>query len=95
MLDRRPARENRIERGDELVGDRAAQAAVRKLDNVLLRAGRIPAALENLAVDADIAELVDDDGEFSPLRVRQHVANERGLARAQKAGDDRAWHARE
>src|SRR3954465_12009742 len=95
MLDRRLPRQDDVERGNELVCDGAAQASVRKLDDVLLRTGRVAAALEDLAVDAEIAKLVDDHREPSPLRMRQHMADERGLARSQKAGDDRAWHPRE
>ena len=91
----RLARENGVERRHELVGDRAAQAAVGELDDVLLRAGGVAAALEDLAVDADVAEFVDDDGEPAALRIREHVADQRGLSRAEKAGDDGAGHARE
>ena len=63
------ARQNGVERRHELVGDGAAQAAIGEFDDVLLRAGVIAAAFENFAVDADVAELVDDDGEAAALRV--------------------------
>ena len=63
VLDRGPARQDHVERRHEFVRHRAAQAAVGELDDVLFRAGRVAAALEDLAVDADVAELVDDDGE--------------------------------
>ena len=89
------AREDGVERRHELVRDRAAQAAIGELDDVLLRAGGVAAALEDLAVDADVAELVDDDGEPAALRIRQHMADQRRLSRAEKAGDDGAGHARE
>ena len=89
------ARQNGIERRHEFVGHRAAEATVGELDDVLLRAGGIAAAFEDLAVDADIAELVDDDGKTAALRVGQHVADERRLTGAEKAGDDGAGHARE
>src|SRR3546814_685509 len=46
------------------------------------------AALEDLAVDAEVAELVDDQGNAPPARVLQQVADRRGLAGAEKAGDD-------
>ena len=89
------ARQDGVERRHEFVGDGAAQAAVGQFDDVLLGAGGVAAAFENFAVDADIAELVDDDGEAAALRIGEHVANERGLAGAEKAGDDGAGNARE
>ena len=55
----------------------------------------IPAAFENFAVDADVAELVDDDGEPAALCIRQHMADQRGLAGAEETGDDGAGHAGE
>jgi hypothetical protein len=58
--------ENGIERRHELVGDRAAQAAVGELDDVVFRAGFVAAAFEDFAVDADVAEFVDDDGKRRP-----------------------------
>src|SRR5262249_13093751 len=73
----------------------AAQAAIGELDDVLLRTGVVEAALQNLAVDADIAELVDDDGEPAALRIGEHVADQRRLAGAEKAGDGGARHAGE
>ena len=63
------ARQNGVERRHEFVGDRAAQAAIGQFDDILLRASVVAAAFENFAVDADIAELVDDDGEPAALRI--------------------------
>ena len=42
-----------------------------KLDDIFLRAGRITATLQDFAVDADVAEFVDDDGQPAALRVTQ------------------------
>ena len=95
MLDRRPAVEDQIERRHEFVGDRAAQTAVGEFDDVLFRAGRVTAALQDLAIDADVAELVDDDREPASARIGQHMANERRLAGAQEASDDSARNARQ
>ena len=89
------ARQNGIERRHEFVGHRAAQAAVGQFDDVFLGAGGVAAAFENFAVDADIAELVDDDGEAAALRIGEHVADQRRFAGAEKAGDDGAGNARE
>ena len=51
----------------EIVGNGAAQAAIGQLDDVVLGAGRVAAAEQQLAVDAELAELVDDDGEPPPV----------------------------
>ena len=48
----------------------------------------IAAALQDLAVDADIAELVDDQRDAPALGILQQVADQRGLAGAEEAGDD-------
>ena len=94
LIDRWLAGENEIERGHELVRHRAAQAAVGELDDVLLRAGGVAAAFEDLAVDADVAELIDDHRQAAPAGVGKDVADQRSLPGAEKAGDDRAWDAR-
>ena len=73
----------------EIVGDGAAQAAIGELDDVLLGAGGVAAAEQHLAVDAELAELVDDDGEPPPVgAVRQQMPHEARLAGAEEAGDD-------
>jgi hypothetical protein len=95
MLDAWLARENQIECGDELVRHRAAQAPVGQLDDILFGAGGVAATFENFAVDADVAEFVDDHRDPSALRVSEQMADQRRLAGAEKAGDDGARHARE
>ena len=89
------ARQNGVERRHEFVGNRAAQAPVGQFDDIFLRARIVAAAFEDFAVDTDIAEFVDDDGEAAALSVGDHVANERRLAGAGEAGDDGAGDARE
>ena len=84
--------ENGIKGWYEFVRDRAAQAAIGELDD--LRTGRITASLQDLAVDADVAELVDDHRKLAALRMRDEMPDERGLAGAEKAGDDGAGNAR-
>ena len=88
MIGLRLARDERHHRGREIVGDRAADAAVGKFDDRLFRAGRVGAAFEEIAVDADVAELVDDEREPPPAGVREQMADQRRLAGAEKAGDD-------
>ncbi len=87
--------QNGVERRHEFVGHRAAQAAIGQFDDVLLRTGGVAAAFEDFAVDADVAEFVDDDGEAAALRIGEDMADQRRFAGAEKAGDDGAGNARE
>ena len=89
------ARQDGVKRRHEFIGHRAAQAAIGELDDILLRAGGVAAAFEDFAVDADVAEFVDDDGQPPALRVGEDVADQRRFAGAEKAGDDGAGNARE
>ena len=82
------ALEQLLHGGDELVGDGAADAAVGELDHVLLAAGFVAAAGEDFVVDAEIAELVDDERDALAPGVRKEVPDQRGLAGAEEAGDD-------
>ena len=69
----------------------AAQAAVGQLVNAaggLFFSATDAALLEDFAIDAQFAELVDDDRDAAALGVVEHVAQQRGLARAEKAGND-------
>ena len=80
-------RHQRLQRGDEVVGDGAADAAVRQLDDVLGRAGGVGATLEDVAIHAHRAELVYDHRQAQPLGVGHQMAHQGRLARPQKAGD--------
>jgi hypothetical protein len=53
-------RQQRLDRGDEIIGDGAAEAAVGELDDVFLRARLDAAGAQDVAVDADVAEFIDD-----------------------------------
>ncbi len=77
-----------LHRGDEVVGHRAADAAVGQLDHVLLAAGLDAAALQEVAVDAEVAELVDDERDAPAAGVLEEVADQRRLAGPEEAGDD-------
>ncbi len=46
------------------------------------------ALLEDFSVDAQLAELIDDDRNAPPFGVVEHVPQQGGLARAEEAGDD-------
>ena len=88
MVGPRLARQQRRHGGGEIVGDRAADAAVGELDDRLARAGLVGAALEQVAVDADVAEFVDDEREAPSAGIGEEVTDQRRLAGAEKAGDD-------
>ena len=47
----------------------------------------VAAAFQNLAVDADIAEFVDDERDAAATGILQQVADEGGLSGAKEAGD--------
>ncbi len=80
--------EQRLHRRDEILGHGAADAAVRQLEDIIFGAGLVAAALEDVAVDAEITEFVDDERYALAIRVVEQMADEGGLAGAEKAGDD-------
>jgi hypothetical protein len=45
-------------------------------------------ALQHLSIDADAAELIDDDGEPLAARGLEEMTHERGFASTEKPGDD-------
>src|SRR6266511_4940751 len=93
MLDRGCSRQDRIQRRDKVVSNRAAETAVGEFDDVLLRTRLLAARLENFPVNADSAELVHDHGQPPPICVGQDVPDQCRFAGSEKAGHDRAGHA--
>src|SRR3546814_8627760 len=81
------AREDRPNRWQEVVRHGAADAAVGQFHHVLLVAALDAAALHDLRVDAEIAELVDDERDPPPAGIAQQVADGAGLAGPEEAGD--------
>src|SRR6056297_2128918 len=77
-----------FQRRYEIFGHGAADAAVGQFHHVILGAAFDAAALEDAAIDAKIAEFVDNKRDALAIRVFQHVANEGGFPGAQKTGDD-------
>ena len=59
----------------------AADAAVVHLEHFFVGVD------DELVVDADLAEFVDDDGEFLAVRLGQNAVEQRGLAGAEIAGE--------
>ncbi|MNR09105.1 hypothetical protein D3C85_1252940 [compost metagenome] len=76
---------------EELFLHGAAQAAVGQLIDAavgLFFAATDAALFEDFAVDAQLAKLVDDHRDAPPLGVVEHMPQQRGLARAEEAGND-------
>ncbi|MNS31196.1 hypothetical protein D3C72_632450 [compost metagenome] len=76
---------------EELFLHGAAQAAVGQLVDAtggFFFGATDAALLEDFAVDAQFAELVDDHRNAAALGVVEHVAQQGSLARAEEAGDD-------
>jgi len=76
----------RAEDADEIAAHRAADAAVVHLDNLLV------AGLDDLVVDADLAELVLDHRDAVAVVLLQDPVEQRGLAAAEEPGEDRHRH---
>ena len=74
--------------GDEVIGDRAADAAIGQLHHIFFAAGFIPTAFQDITIDTQIAKLIDDQGYPATLCILQHMTNEGCFARAKKASDD-------
>jgi hypothetical protein len=74
----------------QVLAQGAADAAVRHLDQGLVRAGKTEAgaaaAAHEIGVDVHLAHVVDDNGHAPVLAVAQHVVEKGRLARAEKAG---------
>ena len=95
MIGLRVERQNSFQRRDEIIGDRAADAAIGEFHHLHRRAAWVAAIGDEVAVEADITELVDDDGDPPPAGMRQHMAHERRLSGTEEAGDDgdgNLWH---
>src|SRR4029077_18686269 len=78
------------EGGNEIVRHRATDATVGQLHDAVFRAALDAAALQNLAVDADVAEFIDDHRKAAPAGILEYMADERRLAGTEEARDDRA-----
>ena len=74
------------QRGDQVATHRAAQAAGGQRQQGLVATGY------QFVIQADLAEFVDDDRGAREGRVAQDASDQRGLATAEKAGDDGDRH---
>ncbi len=76
---------------EELFLHRAAQAAVGQFVDAaagFFFGAADGALLEDFAVDAQLAELIDDHRDTPALGVVEHVPQQRGFARTEETGDD-------
>ena len=89
MIGPRFAGQQGLDGGHEVVRHRAAQAAVGEFDDALLGTRFDAAGAQDVAVDADVAELVDDEGETPTVGLLEQVPDHGGLAGSEEAGDDR------
>ena len=74
---------------DQILTQRAADASVGQLDQLLLRAVEMTLARDEGRVDVDLAHVVDDDGDPPAIAIGENVVEECGLACAQKSGTAR------
>ena len=72
---------------EEIIRDGTADAAIGELDDILLAAILDTAAEQNFAVDAELAEFVDQEGEPPAIIVFNHIADQTRLAGTKEAGD--------
>lgn len=84
MLHLRLAAEDLFNGRLEIIRDRAADAAIGQFDDVFLRAALNAAAFENFAIDADITELIDDDGQSLAIKLFEKTAQQRGFSGPRK-----------
>ena len=81
-------REQRFDRGREIVRDGATEAAVGEFDDVFCGTILDAAGAQDFSINADIAELIDHERKATVARVLDHMPDQRCLAGAKKAGDD-------
>src|SRR5690606_6986295 len=79
--------EKAVQRAHEIAADRAAHAAVAHLEQLLIGLD------DEIAVDAGLAELVDDDRIAAAMILRQDAVQQRRLAGPEIAGQPRGWDA--
>ena len=72
-----------LDNADQVAPHRAADAAIVHLEDFLIDAD------DEVVVDADLTELIDDDGVFLPMRFRQNAVEQCRLAGAEITGQDR------
>ena len=71
------------QRRQKILCDGAADAAVRELDHLVAGAG-IAAREQQLAIDAELAEFVDEEADAAPFGMDEKMAHEARLARRPK-----------
>jgi hypothetical protein len=73
----------------EIAAQRAADAAVRHLHELLLAPLQVHPRLHEVRIDVHLRHVVDDHGDAQPFAVVEHMVQERRLAGAEKTGEHR------
>ena len=71
----------------EVVRHRAADAAIGEFDDIVYRTGLLAATFQHLAIDTEIAKLVDDERNAFAVRRLQKIADQSRFTGTEKAGD--------
>mmetsp|Transcript_2132 Transcript_2132/g.6575 ORF Transcript_2132/g.6575 Transcript_2132/m.6575 type:complete len:291 (-) Transcript_2132:97-969(-) len=90
QLARPDSRGELLEHGDQVRTDRAADAAVHHLDDLLIRL-HLRVLLKQHVIDANIAELILDDGDLLAVLCGEDMVEQGGLAASEEAGQHRHW----
>ena len=72
-----------LQRGTQVFADGATHATIAHLDDLLVGLGD-----QNVGINVLLTELVFNDGNLHAVSFGKHTLEQRGLARAQKAGQD-------
>ena len=72
---------------EEVLAERAADAAVLHLHDLLLALDQV-LVLDQAGVDVQLGHVVDEDGDLEALLLLQDILEQRGLAGAEEAGEE-------
>ena len=86
MVRTRVLRQQLLHAWQEVIGDRAADTSVGKLDDVVSAAAFGAAILKHRTIHADVAELVDNQGEPLAVGLGDDVADQRGFTGPEEPG---------
>mmetsp|Transcript_24244 Transcript_24244/g.79829 ORF Transcript_24244/g.79829 Transcript_24244/m.79829 type:complete len:290 (-) Transcript_24244:91-960(-) len=79
-----------LEHDDQVLPDGAADAAVHHLDDLLVRL-HLRVLLKQHVIDANVAELILDDGDLLAVLCGEDVVEQGGLPAPKEAGEYRHW----
>ena len=88
MLRRIGTVQQSFNRRDKVIGNGAAQAAIRKLDNVFFLTSGVTTAAQNLTINADVTKFVNDQRQAFIFNGFNHMTDQTGFAGTKKASDN-------